>query len=199
MTKLSGRLIVDMDATLYDAPFGEACRVLWGADCPPTREATSWRWYEEYVSKEQWREAVQFVHGRQGYYPPFELAGAVLRMAQQYFYIIVTSQRPETAKPAVDWWLASNKIPADATVISTEDKTESGLFHEGDVVIDDAPHNIIGALKRGAHVITLSYPYNRSTAALGAKHVHDWNGIGIILEGVIAGVTNQRPLAKEDS
>jgi len=117
-------------------------------------------------------------------------------MAKDMFHIIVTSQRPATGKVAVDWWLASNNIPAHETVITTESK--QSLFKEGDIVIDDAPHNIIGALEKGAHVITLSYPYNEHTEALGAKHVEDWGMIGEILEGLIT-YAKQQPLVKGSS
>lgn len=197
MTKISGRILVDMDATLYYAPFAEACRVLWGADCPPTREVETWLWYEEYVNKKEWRTAVDLVHDRLGVYKPFPMAGSVLRMAKKVFYIIVTSQRNEKYQRSVDSWLASNKIPAHATVIRPDSKLD--LFKEGDIVIDDAPHNIIGALERGAHAITLSYPYNEHTRALGAKHVNGWDGLGIILEGVIKNVTEQRPHIEKGS
>jgi len=171
-----------MDSTLYYPPFGEACRVLWGANCPPTREAKTWLWYEEHVTKEQWRQAIDFVHSRQGFYPPFPKAAVVMRMLADKFHIIVTSQRPASKKIAVDWWLASNKIPAHDTYITPNSK--DALWRKGDIVIDDAPHNIISALEQGAHVLTLSYPYNEHTEALGAKHVEDWGMIGEILEGM---------------
>ena len=181
MTKYSGRLLVDMDNTLYAAPFAEAARVMWGADAPPSSEVPTWLWYEDYLSKDEWRACIDLVHSRLGMYKPFPKAASVLRKVQQQFYIVVTSQRPAT--PAVDWWLAMNKIPAHATVIRTESK--QNLFKEGDIVIDDAPHNIVHALQRGAHVITLSYPYNEHTEALGAKHVADWGIIGELLEGMV--------------
>ena len=178
---LSKRLLVDMDNTLYAAPFAEACRVMWGADAPPSSEVPTWLWYEEYVSKKQWHAAIDFVHRRQSYYPPFPDAVQVLKRASKYFRIVVTSQRSKDMKTGVDWWLATNGIWADETIINTEPKT----FKSGDFVIDDAPHNIVEALKSGAHVITLSYPYNVHTKALGAKHVDTWEQIGEALEGMI--------------
>lgn len=190
MTKLSGRILVDMDATLYDAPFGEACRVMWGADCPPTREAKTWLWYENYVASDQWQKAVEFVHDRLAWYSPFPKAVETLQAASRYFEIIVTSQRKAHYEADVALWLVANDIPAYKRVIRSGSKLK--LFQEGDIVIDDAPHNIVGALERGAHVLTLTYPYNRHTEVLGAKHVDDWGQIGEILtkmiEGVVTGV-----------
>ena len=176
--KLSGRLLVDMDSTLYYAPFSEACRVLWGADCP--LQSSSWLWYKDYMSKKQWRETINFVHDRQAFYPPFPEAPQTLAWAKEYFRIIVTSQRPENKKGTVNWWLAQNGIPADETIISPEPKT----FKQGDIVIDDAPHNIVEALKCGAHAITLRYPYNQHTKRLGAVRVDDWKEIGEYLKGM---------------
>jgi hypothetical protein len=184
MIELSGRLLVDMDNTLYAAPFAEAARVMWGVDAPPSSEVGSWLWYKDYLTKEQWRTCINLVHNRQGFYLPFPRAVMIMRMAEDTFHITVTSQRPATGKPAVDWWLATNKIPAHRTVIT--DKSKQSLFKEGDIVIDDAPHNIVHALQRGAHVITLSYPYNKHTEALGARHAKDWEMIGEIMEGLIA-------------
>ena len=186
MTKLSGRILVDMDATLYDAPFGEACRVMWGADCPPTREAKTWLWYEDYVTSDQWQLAVDLVHDRLTWYSPFPKAVETMQAASHDFEIIVTSQRAAEYDVDVGWWLVHNAIPAHGRVIRPGCKLE--LFKEGDIVIDDAPHNIVGALERGAEVITLSYPYNRFTKCLGAHHANDWGQIREILKGMIAHV-----------
>ena len=186
MTKLSGRIFVDMDATLYDAPFGEACRVLWGADCSPTREVKTWLWYKDYVTNDQWQKAVDFVHDRLAWYSPFPKAVETLQVASEYFEITVTSQRAALYDIDVGWWLVDNDIPAHKRVIRPNSKLD--LFKEGDIVIDDAPHNIIGALERGAETITLTYPYNSFTKCLGAHHADDWGQIGEILEGMIAHV-----------
>jgi len=187
--QLSGRLLVDIDATLYYAPFAEAARVIWGADCPPTREVDRWLWYKDYLTDDQWRAVVELVHNRLGMYKPFPMAANVLQMAQPYFNIIIISQRDPKYQKSVDFWLAVNKIPANHTVIKTESKLE--LFREGDIVIDDAPHNIIGALEKGAHVISLRYLYNGHTEELGAKLAEDWGVIGTCLKGVIDNVERE--------
>ena len=181
--KLSRRLLVDMDNTLYAAPFAEAIRVMWGADAPPSSEVDSWLWYERYVTKDQWKKSVEWVHNRLAWYPPFPQAVETLQAVSRYFEIIITSQRPAIYDVDVGWWLVDNDIPASKRVIMPASKLE--LFKMGDIVLDDAPHNIVGAIQRGAHVITLSYPYNVDTEALGAKHVEDWGMIGEILEGLI--------------
>jgi len=175
------RLVVDMDNTLYAAPFAEAVRVMWGADAPPSSEVPTWLWYKDHVNKEQWREAINFVHDRQSYYPPFPGAVQALRMASKHFHIIVTSQRPENMKTGVDWWLAINGVWADETSITDKPKT----FKPGDIVVDDAPHNIVEAIESGAQVISLVYPYNRHTSALGATLVSDWAGIRAALKEVM--------------
>jgi len=197
MMKLSGRILVDMDATLYDAPFAEACRVMWGADCSPTREAKTWLWYQDYVTNDQWQKAVDFVHDRLAWYSPFPKAVETLQAVSRHFEIIVTSQRAAEYDVDVGWWLVANDIPAHKRVIRPGSKLE--LFQKGDIVIDDAPHNIIGAIQKGAHVITLSYPYNRDTEALGAKHVEDWGMIGEILKGVIDLDKKQRSRNEKDN
>jgi len=189
MMKLSGRLLVDMDNTLYAAPFAEAARVMWGADAPPSSEVDSWLWYKKYVTDHQWQRVVEFVHDRLAWYPPFPKAVETLQAVSRHFEIIVTSQRPAIYDADVGWWLVDNKIPAHKRVIRPGSKLE--LFKRGDIVIDDAPHNIVGALERGAHVVTLSYPYNSFTKCLGAHHADDWGMIGEILKGMMVHVKKQ--------
>jgi beta-phosphoglucomutase-like phosphatase (HAD superfamily) len=184
-----------MDATLYYAPFAEAARAIWGADCPPTRDVPCWLWYKEYLTDTQWREIITFVHDRLGVYKPFPNAVEVLQSVQDDFEIIVTSQRDPHYKRMVDFWLATWHIPANSTVIRTENKAE--LFKPGDIVIDDAPHNIADALKRGARVVSLRYPYNAETEWIGAVLVEDWEIIGQYLKEVLPYV--ERQCIKRDS
>lgn len=182
--RLSGRLLVDMDNTMYYSPFAEAARVLVGAECPPTRDLTDWFWYKKYgISEKMWREIVDFVHARLNVYKPFPNVVKVLQKVQHDFEITITSQRETRYKGQVDWWLAEHDIPAHKTAIRPQRKAD--LFAAGDIVIDDAPHNIEDALKVGAEVVSLRYPYNWHMKRLGAIFVDDWSTIGYYLEEVL--------------
>jgi beta-phosphoglucomutase-like phosphatase (HAD superfamily) len=170
----SGRIIVDMDATLYYAPFAEACRVLHGADCTENRSIETWEWHKMAgLTDKQFYEAVNFVHDRQMVYPPFDAVPQTLQQAEEKgFEIIVTSQREPRHSKAVDLWLAEHEIPAHKTYIRQESKVS--LFRPGDIIIDDNPTYILAGLRAGCPVISLRYPYNEPMAVYGATLVKDW-------------------------
>ena len=174
---LSYRIIVDMDATLYYAPFAEACRVLFGVDCSTTDKVETWTWHTLLgLTDEQFYEAVNFVHDRQMVYQPFQAAPDTLRQAEEKgFEIIVTSQRDPRHAKAVDLWLAEHEIPAHKAYIRQESKVT--LFKPGDIIIDDNPTYMQAGLRIGCPVISLRYPYNEGMAANGAVLVKDWYDI----------------------
>jgi hypothetical protein len=178
---LSGRIIVDIDNTLYAAPFAEACRVLFGADCAESKNIKTWKWHDLYgLTDEQFYEAVNFVHDRQMVYQPFAAASQTLQQAEAAdFKIIVTSQREPRHAKAVDLWLAEHKIPAHETYIRQESKVS--LFKPGDIIIDDNPTYMMAGLRAGCPVISLKYLYNEPMAAYGAILEKDWFEIMRIL------------------
>jgi beta-phosphoglucomutase-like phosphatase (HAD superfamily) len=171
---LSGRILVDMDATTYYAPFAEACRVLFGAGCPPACTSDVWMWHPLYgITDKQFYEAVNFVHDRQMLYPPFEAVTQTLQQAEEKgFKIVVTSLREPCHAKTVDLWLAEHKIPAHDTVIRQESKVS--LFQPGDIIIDDCPTYQLAGLRAGCRVVSLKYPYNQGTEERGAELVDDW-------------------------
>ena len=176
-TSLSGRIIVDMDATLYYAPFAEACRVLHGAECSESKSIETWTWHElAGLTDKQFYEAVNFVHDRQMIYQPFVAAPQTLQQAEEKgFTIIITSQREERHAKAVDLWLAEHEIPAHEVYIRQESKVS--LFRPGDIIIDDNPTYILAGVRAGCPVISLRYPYNEPMAVYGATLVNDWYDI----------------------
>ena len=178
---ITGRILVDMDATLYYAPFVEACKVLFGADCSATDKIEDWTWHTRFgLTDKQFYEAVNFVHDRQLMYQPFVAAPQTLQQAEDKgFKIIVTSQRDSRHAKAVDLWLAEHKIPAHETHIRQDSKVS--LFKPGDIIIDDNPTYMLAGLKIGCRVISLRYPYNEPLVGYGAMLAPDWYEIMRIL------------------
>ena len=181
---LSRRILVDMDATLYYAPFAEACRVLFGADCTDNKNIETWTWHDLYgLTDKQFYEAVNFVHDRQMVYQPFEAAPQALQQAEEKgFKIIVTSQREHRYVKSVDLWLAEHKIPAHETYINQDSKVS--LFKPGDIIIDDNPTYMRAGVRIGCPVIALRYPYNEHMANYGAELANDWYEIMRFLWGL---------------
>ena len=69
--------------------------------------------------------------------------------------VLVVTAREETARATTERFLARNGIPHDALVMGASRKTGY------DVLVDDAPHNVLMAAADGGLAILMDQPYNR--------------------------------------
>lgn len=85
---------------------------------------------------------------------------AVTAWREAGHYIHITSHRAERARPATVAWLERIGLPFD-DVCCSFDKLSHCSEIAIDVLIDDHPKNLVGAIERGIVPATLIHPWNR--------------------------------------
>ncbi|MFA5861637.1 MAG: hypothetical protein WDA16_08075 [Candidatus Thermoplasmatota archaeon] len=83
-------------------------------------------------------------------------ARAVMKgWAEEGHEVFVVTAREETARKSTETFLAHNQIPHDGLVMGASRKTGY------DVLVDDAPHNVLMAAADGGLALLMDHPYNR--------------------------------------
>lgn len=86
--------------------------------------------------------------------------------------VSVVTAREEAARKTTEAFLAAHAIPHDALVMRASRKTGY------DVLIDDAPHNVLMAAADGGLALLMDHPYNRDVPTKrNPLRVHDWRGV----------------------
>jgi hypothetical protein len=107
---------------------------------------------------------VERTHRQQYKTEPFEGATELLEaLAGAGYQIIIASHRQAGNGIRLARWLDKYLPNIWSGMYSGPDKIF--LIDKGDLVIDDSPHTIDEALKIGAEVWTLRWPWNRETKA----------------------------------
>ena len=153
------RAILDVDGTLWD---------LWGSFISPAlhrkykaplTEQTSWDWYKQWCTEEQFYAEVNLAHQLQITVPPFEGAGDLFAILDaKGFEVIVASHRTKQTAAVLQKWLNKYGLQPYSGVYCGSSKYF--LMQPGDLVIDDAPGTILYAADIGAVPITIAYHYN---------------------------------------
>lgn len=82
----------------------------------------------------------------------------------------------EKMRFTVKQWLAKNNIVYDEVIFSGSDKSHTIIENDIDVMIDDAPRNLI-QLSKFIKVICYDWPYNKEVAGNNIYRCSNWNEI----------------------
>lgn len=107
-------------------------------------------------------------------------------------FIHITSHRAQDAHDATAQWLDQIGLPHDELYCSFDKVTRCAEI-EIDVLIDDAPDNILRAQERGIVPATILHPWNRELCEEeGVIAARDWRELGERL----APLLTQRPVSR---
>jgi uncharacterized protein len=155
------RIAIDIDSTLHhywDELAGSVKR-RFGVVLPYHEQRT---WQITRLRDEQLRVAIADTHSDAAIVRarPYPHAVEIINAwhAEGHF-IHVTSHRAQTCRPATECWLEGIGLHYDELYCSYDKVVrcrEIGI----DVLIDDSPVNIVGALEAGIAAATISHPWN---------------------------------------
>jgi hypothetical protein len=112
---------------------------------------------------------------------------AVNRWHAAGHFIHVTSHRDVVAHEATERWLNRIGLAYDDLHCSS-DKLSRCVELGIDVLVDDAPDNLRGAVDRGIVPATIAHPWNRDVCEEeGVLCAPDWPGLAARLDPVLAG------------
>ena len=107
--------------------------------------------------------------------PPRDPAAAQVMDSwrRQGFRVDIVTARSRNAEAATRLFLETHGIPHDGLVMEARIKTG------WDVLVDDAPHNVLMAAADGTHALLMDHPYNRDVPTRGNPvRVHNWTDVG---------------------
>jgi uncharacterized HAD superfamily protein len=92
---------------------------------------------------------------------------------------VVTARHP-LSETVTRQFLEMNQVPYDALRMGVRKKTGY------DVLIDDAPHNVLMAVAAGSYALLMDHPYNRDVPTNGNPHrVRTWEDVGQCVENLL--------------
>jgi len=183
------RLAIDIDSTLhhYWDLLAAAARRRFGVALPYDCQST---WRIARLRDEQVRVCVEETHTDEVILAGVPYPGAVEtvnRWHDEGHFIHITSHRATTAHDATARWLDRIGLHHDELYCSY-DKLARCRELEIDVLIDDSPANILGALEQGILPATIAHPWNRDVCeAEQVLCAEDWPGLAALLDPVLAG------------
>jgi uncharacterized protein len=156
------KIAIDIDSTLhhYWDQFAAAAKRRFGVDLPYEHQMT---WTIQQLRPEQVKVCIAETHGPEnvGRAEPYPGAvEAVRRWKAQGHFIHITSHRDTAAQGITEAWLRRVGLQYDELYCSWDKVTrcrELGI----DVLIDDSPVNLQGAIDAGIRAATILHPWNR--------------------------------------
>jgi len=155
------KIIVDIDNTLWDfaSVFNEKIRKI-APSVPPINE---WRWdfYMEYISLEELFNICSEIHMKQDLFKPFPSSSFFLKsLIDEGCDVVIASHRDENSRSATERFLHIHNLPYTDLHLS-HDKTV--LFDNSSALVDDAPHLLDEAKRKGLICTGLRWPWNKNT------------------------------------
>ena len=156
------RLAIDIDSTLhpYWDQLAEIAQRRFGVELPYDRQFT---WEIDQLDREQLKAIVSETHSPEHVLRAEPYPGAVetiRRWHDEGHFIHITSHRAVDAHAHTAEWLDAIGLPHDELYCS-DDKITRCVELEIDVLIDDSPDNLRGAIDAGIAAATLLHPWNR--------------------------------------
>ena len=174
------RIAVDIDSTLhhYWDQLAAIAKRRFGVDLPYEEQVT---WDITLLRPEQLHACVAETHRASLVLAAEPYAGAVETIRAWHeagHFIQITSHRTEEAHDATTRWLERIGLPYDDLHCSYDKITrarELGI----DILVDDSPVNLVGALEAGIVGATLVHPWNRDLLEEEGDIVsaEDWPGL----------------------
>ena len=101
----------------------------------------------------------------------------ILRWREAGHRVSIVTAREEGAREVTEAFLRRHDIPHDALVMEARVKTGY------DVLVDDAPHNVLMAAADGGLALLMDQPYNRDVPSKrNPLRVHDWRDVARVVE-----------------
>ena len=182
------RVAVDIDSTLhhYWDVLSEVSRCRFGVELPYEEQLT---WGITRLKPEQLELAIAETHSDERIRAGSPYPGAVeaiTRWHREGHFIHVTSHRDLRCHAATEQWLRDLQLPFDELYCSTDKVArcqEIGI----DILIDDAPHDLLRALDAGIVAATLRHPWNQDVCEEEDIVCADtWAELEQLLEPVLA-------------
>jgi FMN phosphatase YigB (HAD superfamily) len=183
------RIAIDIDSTLhhYWDQLDAVAQRRFGVALPYAEQAT---WEIGLLEPEQVRAAVAETHEDRQVLAAVPYPGAVEAVRDWHeagHFIHVTSHRSASAHDATARWLDEIGLPYDELYCSY-DKLARAREIGIDVLVDDAPANLLGALDSGMTAATLLHPWNRTLCEEESVIcAPDWPTLQQRLEPILAG------------
>jgi uncharacterized protein len=183
------RIAIDIDSTLhhYWDVLSDAARRRFGVELPYEEQFT---WGITRLRDEQLRCVIDETHCDETILAGQPYPGAVEtvnRWAQDGHFIHITTHRHQRAHAATEQWLQEIGLRFDELYCSF-DKIMRCCEIGIDVLIDDSPANIHGALERGIAAATLLHPWNQDVCDTEDVIVaRDWRGLAERLDPLLSG------------
>jgi uncharacterized HAD superfamily protein len=188
------RIAIDIDSTLHDywPLFSRLARTRFGVALAYEEQIT----YDiDRLRPEQVRALTAESHRDDHVLGarPYDGAVEVVRSWHEAGHFIhVTSHRATDAHDATERWLRQIEMPFDELYCSW-DKISRCAEIEIDVLIDDSPHNILGAQERGIVPATILHPWNRELCEEeGVIAAETWPQLAERLAPVLASAPRRR-------
>lgn len=104
------------------------------------------------------------------------------RWADQGHHVSIVTARHPSAEEATRQFLRHNGVPHH------ELRMHVAVKAGWDVLVDDAPHNVLAAAAQGGQALLMDHPYNRDVAADGNPlRVHDWLDVRDAVDALAGG------------
>jgi FMN phosphatase YigB (HAD superfamily) len=183
------RIAIDIDSTLhhYWDLLEEVAQRRFGVAIPYAEQVV---WEIDRLKPEQLNAAVRETHSEPQILGSEPYPGAVDTVKSWHeagHFIHVTSHRSASAHDATARWLDEIGLPYDELYCSY-DKLARAREIGIDVLVDDAPANLLGALDSGMTAATLLHPWNRTLCEEESVIcAPDWPTLQQRLEPILAG------------
>ncbi|MFP5328272.1 MAG: 5' nucleotidase, NT5C type [Acidimicrobiia bacterium] len=156
------KIAIDIDSTLhhYWDAFEEAARRRFGVSLPYEHQVT---WHITQLRPEQLKACIAETHAEKTVLAAEPYPGAVdvvRRWHEAGHWIHITSHRSTDAHDATARWLERIGLPYDDLHCSY-DKISRARELGIDILVDDSPVNLLGALEAGIVGATIVHPWNR--------------------------------------
>jgi uncharacterized protein len=184
------RIAIDIDSTLhhYWDVLSDAARRRFGVELPYEVQST---YGTTRLRDDQFAVCIAETHREPTIMAaePYPHAVEVVnRWHADGHFVHVTSHRDVAAHDATARWLERIGLGHDDLHCSM-DKISRCVGLGIDVLVDDAPDNLRGALKHGIVPATIAHPWNRDVCEEeGVLCAPDWAGLAARLDPVITGV-----------
>ena len=182
------KIAIDIDSTLhhYWDDLADAARRRFGVSLPYEHQVT---WQIDQLRPEQLKACIAETHADDTVLAAEPYPGAVevvRRWHEAGHWIHITSHRSTSAHGATARWLENIGLPYDDLHCSYDKITrarELGI----DILVDDSPVNLVGALEAGIVGATIVHPWNRELVEEeDVVAADDWPELERKLQGFLA-------------
>jgi len=182
------RIAIDIDSTLhhYWDQFEAAAKRRFGVELPYEDQL----WHIDRLRPEQVKACVQETHSEEQILAavPYPDAVETVRVWKEAGHFIhITSHRDVAAHDATERWLRAIGLPYDELHCSF-DKVSRCVEIGIELLIDDSPVNLEGAVEAGIRGATLAHPWNREICEVeDIVCAPDWRRLARALEPMLQG------------